>query len=308
MAPKKSNACTLKVGEIEKNPILSLGTSEKDVEKYGRVARAYGNVAPAVVGKSGKAYRILAGQARLEACAHHGIREIPVSIAEVSDEVEQMKLALLLSTVREDGCPLSEGAFIDALVTHHGVTRRELMKLLRKSKSWMSKRQSLTSRLSEIVKAMVRDGLICARTAEEIAKMPCDVQALFADIVVRDGLNKTQAGRLVALYTREDVDSAMQCAILETPLAVLDACPVGLSVRRREKRGLAERIAGSAGFIIRMAGELKSLLAKADTQSIAMASDHLCDLHVAVAELDAVLYAVVARVSPGKPQAGGDAS
>jgi ParB-like chromosome segregation protein Spo0J len=115
MTSKKNKACTLKVGQIEKNPILALGTNEKDVEKYERVTKVYGNVAPAIVGQSGNAYRILAGQARLEACAHNGIQEMPVIVAEINSEDEQMKLALLLSTVREEGGPLSEGAFINAI-------------------------------------------------------------------------------------------------------------------------------------------------------------------------------------------------
>jgi DNA replication protein DnaC len=53
MASTKNNACILKVGQIERNPILALDTSEKDVQKYERVAKAYGNVAPAIVGQSG---------------------------------------------------------------------------------------------------------------------------------------------------------------------------------------------------------------------------------------------------------------
>jgi ParB-like chromosome segregation protein Spo0J len=204
MASIKNKACTLKVGQIEKDPILALGTTAKDIEKYGRVAKAYGNVAPAVVSQNGTAYRVLAGQARLEACARNGIHEMPVAIAEASGEAEQMKLSLMLSTVKEEGCPLSEGAFIDALVTKHGVTRQEMMKLLNKSKSWLSKRQSLSLRLTDGVKEMVRDGVVCARTAEEIAKLPGDVQAEFASSVVRDGLNKNQTGQLANLYIQED--------------------------------------------------------------------------------------------------------
>jgi ParB-like chromosome segregation protein Spo0J len=307
MPSKKNTACTLKVGEIEKDPILALGTSEKDVEKYGRVAKAYGNVAPAIVGHRGGAYRILAGQARLEACATQGIREMPAIVAETSGEAEQMKLALLLSTVREEGGALSEGAFINALTKRHGVTRRELMGLLKKSKSWMSKRESLDARLSDAVKGMVRGGVVCARTAEEIARMPEGAQAAFADAVVRDGLNKTEAGQLVGLYVNEETGSALREAIMDSPLAVLDARPAGPVVRHKERRGLAERIAGNAVLLIRLIGEFKTLLATADAGSVAMASSHLCGLHLAAADLDVALSAVAARVSPGKPQAGGDA-
>ena len=305
MASKKNTACTLKVGQIEKDPILALGASEKDIEKYGRMAKAYGNVAPAIVGQRGGAYHILAGQARLEACAHQGIREMPAIVAEISGEAEQMKLALLLSTVREEGGPLSEGAFINALVTRHGVTRRELMGLLRKSKSWISKRQSLALRLSEEVKGMVRGGVICARTAEEIARMPDDVQVALASAVVRDGLNKTNVGQLVSLYTQGDADLALREAILDSPLAVLDACPAGPIARRKEKRGLAERIASNAGFLIRLAYELKGLLAMADTPCLTMVGPHLGEVHRALVDLIAVLGGKAGCVPPGKPQGGG---
>jgi len=305
MASMKHKACTLKVGQIEKNPILALGTGEKDVEKYEWVTKIYGNVVPAIVGQSGNAYRILAGQARLEACAHNGIQEIPVIVSETSGEKEQMKLALLLSTVREEGGPLSEGAFIDTLVTHHGVTRRELMVLLRKSKSWISKRQSLALKLSEEVKGMVKDGVICARTAEEIAKLPKEVQVSFACNTVRDGLSKTNAGQLAGLYMREDTGDALRKAILHTPLAVLDAGIATTHVsRRKEKRGLPERIVGNAGFLIRLAGELKGLLATADAKSLCMVQEELKSLRAALMDLHVVLDGFPAGVFPGKPKGG----
>jgi len=304
MASKMNRACTLKVGEIEKDPILALGMSEKDIEKYGRVAKAYGNVAPAIVGQSGNAYRILAGQARLEACARNGIREIPAIVAETGGEVERLKLALLLSTVREEGGPLSEGALIDALTTRHGVSRRELMALLKKSKSWVSKRHSLALKLSEDVKGMVRDGSICARTAEEIAKLPNDVQIPFASKVVMDGLSKTNAERLVSMYVAEDAGDALRESILATPLAVLDAADDIRVHRQKEKRGLAERIASTARFLIRMACELKGLLATTDSQETAAASPDLSALRDALVDLHTIL-GLHAGVSPGKPQGGG---
>jgi ParB-like chromosome segregation protein Spo0J len=307
MTSIKNQARVLKVGQIEKNPILALSTSERDVKKYEQVTKTYGNVTAAIVGQNGNAYRILSGQAGLEACAHSGIHEMPVVVAEVSNEAEQMKLALLLSTVREEGGALSEGAFIDALITHHGVTRRELMVLLKKSKSWISKRQLLAHRLSEDVKGMVKDGVICARTAEEIAKMPEDLQVTFAGNVIRDGLSKTNVGQLVGLYTREESDSAIREAILDTPLAVLDAYPTSSTVRRKEKRGMAERIAGNAAFLIRCCYELKGLLATADIQSLAVVNSHLGELRTAVADLKTILDGIAVGVPPGKLQ-GGDAS
>lgn len=305
MTSKKNKACTLKVGQIEKSPILALGTNEKDIEKYERITKVYGNVAPAIVGQSGNAYRILAGQARLEACAHNGIQEMPVIVAEINSEDEQMKLALLLSTVREEGGSLSEGAFIDALITQYGVTRRELMVLLKKSKSWISKRQSMALKLSEEVKGMVKDGTICARTAEEIAKLPREVQVPFACKVGRDGLNKTNVGRLVNLYTQEDAGDALREAILQNPLSVLDADVATTRVpRQKGKRGIAERISGGTGFLIQLACELKGVLAIADVQDLNMVREDLRSLRAAIADLCVVLDGLDGTVSLGKRTGG----
>jgi len=298
-------ARTMKVREIEKNPILALSVSEKDIEKYERVAKMYGNVAPAIVGQSGDGYRVIAGQARLEACAKNGIREMPVSIAEICGEPEQMKLALLLSTVKDDGCPLSEGAFIDALITNHDIPRRELMDLLNKSKSWISRRQSLVLRLSEKVRDMVKDGAICARTAEEIAKLPTDIQFPFACMATRDGLSKTNVGQLVGIYRSEGTGNALREAILNNPLTVLDSFAVTKISRRKEKRGLSERIAATTGLLIRLSDELSGMLAIADAKSLSRARAELCRLRTATVDLKTILDGWRISVSPGQLKEGG---
>ena len=304
MTLKNNKALTLKVGEIEKNPILALSTGEKDVEQYKRIIKNYGNVAPAIVGESGNAYQIIAGQARLESCAKNGVKEIPVIVAAINDEAEQMKLALLLSTVREGGGSLSEGAFIEALITQHGVTRRELMELLKKSKSWISKRQSLSTRLSENVKVMVKDGVICARTAEEIVKLPEDKQFAFATVAVRDSLSKTDTARLVRLFTREETDSATQETILTSPLAVLDAYPVISSSRRKEKRGLAEQIAGNVGFLLRLSSEFRRLIKDAENQHLDAVKADLNNLYMELKDIITILVILGVGVSPGQPEGG----
>jgi len=163
----------------------------------------------------------------------------------------------------------------------------------------------LALKLVDNVKGMVKDGVICARTAEEIARLPEDIQVSFAGKIVRDGLSKTDVGQLVSLYTREEPGSALRDAILETPQAVLDAYAVEPVSRRKDKRSVGERIAGSAGFLIRMSTELKELLAKAEPQTLHMVSADLNNLRAILADLLTVLDVILATVSPGKPQGGG---
>jgi len=302
MSPKKVKALTINVGQLEKNPILALSTSEKDVASYARVVKTYGTVTPAIVGQHGSTYRILSGQARLLACAQHKIKEMPVIIATTENEAEQMKLALLLSTIKETGRSLSEGAFIQALMTQEGVSRRDIMALTGKSKSWISKRQSLASKLTDAVKGMVKDGTLCARSAEEIAKLPSDKQIGFAGTVVREGLNKTNVGKLVRLYTQEDMSEARRETILGAPLVALETMADTPSKRQgKAQRSMEDRITGNAHFLVKLMNELKGLLSLSDPQILYSLRRELTYLETVMTDLRVVIAISHQEVSPGKP-------
>ena len=167
MPTPMNEACNLKTRQIIKNPALTLGMSQKDVSKYKKVAAAYGNVAPVIVSAPvNGGCLILAGSARLEACAQTGISEVPAVMVSEGDEAGQLKLALMMTAIRDEAGALSEGALISRLINEYGVAPRELVNLLGKSKAWVSKRLSMDQNLSRTVKKMVTDGTLCPRSAE----------------------------------------------------------------------------------------------------------------------------------------------
>lgn len=315
MGSKKNTARTMKVGQIRKSPILALGTSPKDIRNYEKVTVAYGSVMPVIVGGNETAYNILEGQARYMAYTRKGYREMPVIVAQVKNEAEQMKLSLLLSTIHEEGGAISEGEFIQQLIMRHGITSRELTKLLGKSKAWLSKRRSLASNLTEAVKGMVSDGVLCARSAEEIAKLPARVQIEFAASVARDDLNKTEVTQLVRLYRSEGAGEQCRQAIVASPLTVLPTLPEQkVNRRRKDSRSDGERLAGAARYAIRLHYELKGLIASANNAALSLAAPHLGSLRESMSELDMLLSGIIAsfdigeplrKVSPGKPLTGG---
>ena len=308
MLLNENTASTVNIRKIEKDPILGLGLSQKDVKKYEKALSEYGNVIPAIVGEADGVYKILAGTAGLEACARLGIEKINVIVSMANGETEQMKLALLLSTIREEGGAISEGEFINRLITSHGVTRRELSKLLGKSKSWISKRQALAVNLSDAVKGMVTDGSICARTAEEIAKLPTESQAEFAANTVRDCLNKTDVSQLVKLYRMPQTSAECRKAIIEAPLTVLPALPETVKRKKPQKdtRGLSERLSCAARHAVRVLYEVRQLIAAANKADLTYAGYYLRDLREAIFTTDIDLKDAAGFVSPGK-QGGGQA-
>ena len=310
MPPKTNEVCTLKLRQIVKNPSLTLGMSVKDVGKYKKVAAAFGNVAPVIVGapKNGE-HLILAGSARLEACAQAGIREIPAVMSPSQDEAGQLKLALMLSAPPDEGGALSEGELISRLVNDYGTAPRELVNLLGKSKAWVSKRIALAKNLSAAVKGMVTDGTLCPRSAEEVAKLPEDVQAEFAVNAVNSGLNKTEISQLVQRYKSAYSDDVRN-EVIKSPLEALSK--IGVRVRKRPAaetglNGPGRHLPSAVNYAAQMLLKAVNMAEKADGEALSSARGQLNRLSDLTAETTITLNRLLADVSPGKQSGGGRA-
>lgn len=304
MPEKKNEARTIKTRQILKNPRLALGMSRKDIGKYKKVAAAYGNVAPVIVcaQESGGGRLILAGSARLEACAQMGINEIPAVMADAGDEAGQLKLSLMLSAIREEVNAITEGALINCLISEHGVAPRELVNLLGKSKAWVSKRLTMDQNLAAEVKAMVADGVLCPRSAEEVAKMPSGVQAGFTANAVNVGLNKTEIGFLVQQY-RNTYSEDVRKKIISAPLEALSS--LGQHTRKKlaggaGHNGPGHKLGSAANYAIQMILKAVNMAESANEQALHGAGAQLNRLADISAEAAMSLNKVLADVSPGK--------
>ena len=284
------------IRQIKKNGDLTMGTPQKDISKYEKVISCFGNVAPAVVASNGEMYDLIDGQARIEAYRRTGAGEIPVVVAATTEEPEQLKLSLLLSVSREQGCALSEGALIEKLVNGHCYTLGELSALTSRSKAWLSKRQAMARNLSPVVKNMVMGGAICTRSAEEVAKLPQNEQAKFASNIVKEGLNKDEVFRLSRLYRSYDATPAIRRAIVDAPAEMLPACPQAGGAGKKMPE---MRVLGAAYYIINLLDELCGIVCKASETTLAARAGCLLKLQNKMREL-INLIAIRTAVSPGK--------
>ena len=305
----KGNNAARMVGvrQIERSRELALGAPKKDIDKYGKVVSEFGNVAPAIVAAAGGMYSLIDGHARVEACARAGISEMPVVVAQAGGEEDKAKLSLLLSSSREQGGYLSEGAMIEKLVEDHGLTLGELSAFVGRSKSWLSKRQTTARNLSPPLAGMVLSGAVCARAAEEIAKLPRAEQALFAANIARDGLSKDEVCRLVRLYRSPDATLEMCRAIVETPAGALAACPkTGKARKARAAAPAGSRMCGAAHMAMAILDGIWEMAAEQDGAAFEAARAHLLELRRKMLAL-AMLIASRADpgVSPGKQEGGG---
>jgi ParB/RepB/Spo0J family partition protein len=292
LAKQENAICTVGVREIKKNVDLALGAPQNDIAKYEKVISAYGNVVPAIVAADGGIYHLIDGHARLEACMRVGVVDIPVVVAKTVGDAEQTKLSLLLSASRERGSPLSEGAMIEKLVKEHGQTLRGLSMFVGRSKAWLSKRQTMMRDLSPDVAGMILSGAICARTAEEIARLPQSEQALFAANVVRDKLSKDDVYGLVRMYRSPDATLELCRAIIESPEDALQSCPRGGKARRiRNSRSAEGRIGGAARYAVDLLDGIAKMVCGLDSAELEHVQGCLLKLRGKLLVLEKLIHA-----------------
>ena len=302
MSKKKNTVCNIGIRQIEKSTDLLIGVPQKDIDKYEKVVSAFGNVAPAIVASNGGMYNLIDGQARLEAYMRAGINEIPAVIARTDGEAEQLKLSLLLSASREQGGALSEGAIIEKLIKKHGFALGEISRIVGRSKSWLSKRQTMARNLSPPLKDMIICGTVCTRAAEEISKLPPEEQAVFATNAVREALNKNDICRLVKLYRSPDATLELCRTIIESPSEALLACPRTKKIRGNyAKNDDGARLHRTAYCVINLLEGLCKMICAADATAINTAMEHLLKLRRKMLFASKLITANInSEISPGK--------
>jgi ParB family chromosome partitioning protein len=301
MSPKKNEACTLKPVQIIKNPDLALGRTKKNTVKHKKLAAEYGNVMPVIVcAQKNGTYQVISGSASLEACEQAGIQEVTAVLSGLPDEKEQMKLSLLLAALPDESSAIAEGAIISRLYDNYGVSPHEMMKLLGKSRGWVYKRMSLAKNLSETVKGMVTDGTLCPRSAEEVAKMPQEVQGEFAANVANAGMSKNDICALYKRYKCASTEEARQ-EVVKSPLSALSKTVV----RQTKKQtpvlpGPGRHLQTVAANAARMLLNAASMAENASAEALRPARGQLCRLRDIMEESVMTLNRVIADSPRGE--------
>jgi ParB-like chromosome segregation protein Spo0J len=143
-----------------------------------------------------------------------------IEIDTTDEGIVNAKLSLMLISLQDKPGALCEGLLLQESVSA-GVPRSEIQVMLGKSASWISNRLSLVTRLDIKVYEMVKSGLLEARSAEEIARLPTEDQFVFAEVSVREGLPKSAIESLVSAYNDKGCPDAVKAQIFEDPRQAL---------------------------------------------------------------------------------------
>lgn len=139
--------------------------------------------------------QVIDGFTRLRAARALGWGELRVRVLPI--DVVAATAALATLNRGHALTELEEAWLCRALYRQHKLTQPEIGRLLGHDKSWVCRRLTLAESLHEQVQADVRLGLVGARVASELGRLPCGNQPMASAVTQRRGLTVAQAARMV---------------------------------------------------------------------------------------------------------------
>jgi ParB-like chromosome segregation protein Spo0J len=187
---------------------------------------------------------------------------------------------------------LEEAWLVRSLYREEALNQPQIAMLLGRHKSWVCRRLTLAEELSDELTANVRLGLLCARAAVDLARLPRGNQDAAAQTVMRRGMTSRQTARLVDTLLaapRAQWDELLAQTMTDPPSPPL---PKGGGPRRTP----GEQLVADAWAMKRLSARLHARLLERSLQSLgapacAVVSRELAELRAALAALITTLDA-----------------
>ncbi|KJS89140.1 ParB N-terminal domain-containing protein [Desulfosporosinus sp. BICA1-9] len=257
------------VKAIQGNNVLAISVGNREMERSEKAIREYGLIHPLVVSRCDDGhYHIIAGECERMVITQMRQSTVRAVVMECLEAPEATRLALLLSSLKQSSNALSEGLLLKELCQNHLQTQSEVAFMLGRSISWVSKRLALSDRLATSVVELVQAGQICSHTAQEIARLPGDVQQTFAGKVITEHLPKSAVERLVSTYNNPQTPQEVKRSVLENPQTTLEWLTTTEKSKRCKvqddlspKLVTLQKLRNLLAMLFRLTGEAEGLLA-----------------------------------------------
>ena len=257
---RPENGCRLGMvptGRIKRMPGMKNGASKHLIGKTREFAERRGCYMPVILSDAGGCMTLLSGAATFEACLEKRVQKVPAVVVQTDGGADELMFSLQSAELSAPPDAMYVSAAVIRLVDAYAVPRRTIAESLGKSQAWVSRMEGLR-RLSAAVWDMVSDGLISSRAAQEIARLPADVQAPFAVSAGNEFLSKDDIARLINRYLDGNTGAGERDRIVRTPRQALPEARRGRgpkaadqSISARMTRAMA-RCFDSVSFLTRL--------------------------------------------------------
>ncbi|MBV6496700.1 MAG: ParB/RepB/Spo0J family partition protein [Acidobacteria bacterium ACB1] len=205
--PKRVNE--LDIDLIAPNPEQPRANfGENELEELAASIRANGIVQPIVVRSAGEnRYQIVAGERRWRAAQKAGLRKVPVSIKEVSDE-KLLEIALIENIQRQQLNPIEEANAFRKLIDSIGLTQEEVSERVGKERTLITTTMRLLKLPVDIQKHLIDGKLSLSHGRALLMSDDAAVQRFVADETIAQGLSVREVERRVKAAKRAPKERA----------------------------------------------------------------------------------------------------
>ena len=286
---------------IKRMPDLHPGATREAVSKAKEFARKRGHCSPVLLSESDGCMTLLSGAAAYEACLEEKGPGLPAVIVQTGGEADDLLFALQSAGLNGGLGAVAAGSAIVRLIDHHGIPRKHIAEALKRSRAWLNRMEGLSRSLSGEVAGLVSEGHVSARSAQEIARLPANVQAAFAISVSNDFLSKDNVAYLVNRYLNEDTGPEERARIVNAPKMALPA-----ELKRRARAGrdnsVSARLSRAIAGCLDCNACLYNLLSNADISGAAI---RMADIKALAGSLASLRSKLDDCFPPGENGAGG---
>ena len=184
-----------------------------------RSMKIHGQLQPVIARLYEGGIQLIDGYKRLSAAETLVMDTLQCRLLEV-DEQQAKILMLGYNWSNQTMETWEEALILRDLLEKHDVDHRQLAQLTGRSRSWVSRRLSLISKVDEEVSSLIRMGALTSSHARALMRLPRGNQMDIARIMMSFGLSTRMSDRLIDAFL-ESEDTYQQQQILAHPEPVL---------------------------------------------------------------------------------------
>lgn len=170
--------------------------TDEALDELAQSIVANGIVQPVVVRKKGARYQIVAGERRWRAAQRAGLRKIPVTIRDVSDE-QLLEIALIENIQRQELNPIEEAKAYRKLIDNIGLTQEQVSERVGKERTLITTSLRLLRLPSDILQ-LIEEGKISAGHGRALLLSDdISAQRRVASSIIAKGMSVREAERAV---------------------------------------------------------------------------------------------------------------
>ena len=194
---EKDGTLMVKLSKVEPNREQPRKNFDEDsLQELAESLKQFGMLQPILVQNRGDYYEIIAGERRWRAAKIAGLKEVPVIVRELTDQVI-VEISLIESIQREDLNPIEEAQAYKRLLTEFHLKQDEVAERVSKSRTAVTNSMRLLKLCDEVQKMVVDDMISTGHARALISIEDPEEQYLIAQKIFDEKLSVREVEKLV---------------------------------------------------------------------------------------------------------------